>query len=65
MYCGDCTYRAYIPSLRIIGVFFILFAALFMSLGLMILGFLYITTNMRETAVERIINDSQNRSTKV
>ena len=57
--------RAYIPSLRIIVVFFILFEALFMSLGLMILGFLYITTNMRETAVERIIYDSQNRSTKV
>ena len=57
--------KAYVPALNIIGVFFILFSILFMNIGLMLLGFLYITTNIRETAVERIINDSQNRSTKI
>ena len=57
--------RAYMPRLKIIGALFVVFAIFFLNIALMLFGFIYITTDIRERTLERIINDSQNRSNKI
>lgn len=60
---GSITWmKAYLNANNLLSVFIVMSSVLFLSFALMVLGFLYITTDMRDKAVERIINDSQNRS---
>ncbi len=51
-------FKLLIPKASVLSMFIILFASLYLLIGILIIGFLYITTDMKQKVVERIMNAS-------